>query len=546
MNAPPPSRERSLRVLVVALAAVLRGAGLVTASQLPLFRHMRLDNLVYHDAARQLVGGDWLLGRDVLHMSPGYTAFMAAIYATAGEGPWPWRLAQMLLGLATVWFVGDVAATVIRSWRWGVVASLVAALYGPFIFYEQQLLPEAVSTFLHAGLLASAVRLARGLDDGDVIPLRRFAGLGLWWGIAVLVRPNAMLLGAPLALGLAFTGLRIERARLRAVAAMVLAAACVVAPVTVRNTVVAGERVLVTDSGGLNFYLGNGPGAEGTFRVPDEIPDASSAQRQFPAFRAYAERETGRHLTSREVDAFWFAKTFAHIRRHPRWWARLLAEKTWLFWNAREIPNTEDYTFVRGLDPVLGAPLVQFWMLSPFALVGTALWLLRRRREEALVAGVNVTFMSALVGFFVLAHYRVPAVPGLLVAAVGLVAQGVAWWRAGDRKPTLAAALAVALTVPLVAAPKVPKPWDDEWYKLGYAYHRQGRLMAAEHAYREALRIAPDHLSAHKNLAILRETLGDTTAARREWQAVLRIATATHRANYITESTAHLRALEGR
>lgn len=325
--------------------------------------------------------------------------------------------------------------------------------------------------------------------------------------------------------------------------AVLAAAALVIAPVTLRNRVVADEWVLVTDSGGLNFFLGNGPGAEGTFRIPPEVPAATSAQTLFRAFRDVAERAEGRRLTARDLDGYWFSRTLAHVRRHPLAWARLLLEKSWLFWNAREIPNTEDYTFVRRLNPVLGLPLIQFSAVAPLALLGTLLWLTRGRRGEALVAGINATFMAALVAFFIVARYRVPALPGLIIAAVGCVRALARAARARSTKALALGAIALVATLPVVFTAKVPKPFDDEWYKLGVAYHRQGRLTEAEHAYQQALRIEPDHLSAHKNRALLREALGDAAIARAEWQAVLRIARATSRPQYVAEATEHLRAL---
>ncbi len=545
MTSPPPRlAERTLLLAIVAVALAVRVAALHFASQLPLFTHLRLDNLYYHEAARRIAAGDLLLGREVVHMSPGYTAFLAAIYAVAGEGPWPWRLVQTALGLASVALIARATTTLLRSPRWGLFAAALAALYGPFVFYEQQMLAESLSTFLHAALLSVTLSKMRALDD-ERPSLRGFIAVGALLGMNALVRPNALVLAAPIVLAIAWTR-PLSKPRLRAAGVTLVAAACVIAPVTLRNALVAGEAVLLTDSGGLNFYLGNGPGAEGTFRIPDDVPGSHSAQTQFQAFHAVAERVEGRAMSAREVDRFWYARTLSHALGHPWWWARLLVEKAWLFWNAREIPNNEDYTFQRALNPALGAPLVQFWQLAPLALLGTLSWLLRRRREGALVAGVNVAEMASLVAFFVVARYRLPAVPGLLIAATGLASQIASRWRVRDRRALAITSLALLAALPVVLWPKVPMPLDDEWFKHGFAYHRQGRLTGAEDAYRRALRINPEHLSAHKNLAILRESVGDTTAARREWEAVVRIARASRRTPYVVEANEHLRDLQGR
>ncbi len=528
---PPSPRWPWLTVLVVALA--VRVAALLETSRFPFFTHLRLDHLVYHDAALAMARGDLTLGREVLHMSPGYTTFLAMVFAVAGDGPWAWRIAQIALGVASAACIGSAARTLYGE-RWGIAATAVAALYGPAVFYEQQMVPSALLFFLHSALLALAVRETAGPTRRGVI------ALGLLWGIAVVVRPNALLLGAPLLLGLAGLRRRLSRQRVGFAALALVAAALVIAPVTLRNRVVGGEWVMVTDSGGLNFYIGNGPGAIGTFRVPDEVPSAGSAQAQFTAFRAEAERASARSLRWREVDAYWFARTRSHIVAHPLEWVRLLAEKAWLFWNAREIPNTEDYTFVRVIHRVLSLPLVQFGALAPLALPGTLLLLWRRRREEAVVAGVNIALMAALTGFFVLAHYRLPAVPGLILAAVGFLKAAV---EAGRRRWLfVAAALAV---LPVVLAPKLPKVFDDEWFKLGFAYHRQNQLTEAEGAYRTAIALEPSNLSAHKNLAVLRGNLGDREDSRVHWEAVLHIARARQLSSAAREARDALNALNG-
>ncbi len=66
---------------------------------------------------------------------------------------------------------------------------------------------------------------------------------------------------------------------------LLVAGVLTIAPVTLRNYVASGEAVLVSDAGGFNFYIGNGPGANGTFRIPAEVPGATSAAAQFQLYR---------------------------------------------------------------------------------------------------------------------------------------------------------------------------------------------------------------------------------------------------------------------
>ena len=59
-----------------------------------------------------------------------------------------------------------------------------------------------------------------------------------------------------------------------------------------------------------------------------------------------------------------------------------------------------------------------FGTVAPFALMGTLALLASRRREDRFLAAFNLAGCASLVAFFVLARYRLPCVPGLIVAAV--------------------------------------------------------------------------------------------------------------------------------
>ncbi len=180
---------------VLLLAALVRLAVLYGASALPFFTHHRLDALVYHQAGSAIAAGDWALGDGVLHMSPGYAYFVGAVYAVLGSGPWPLRLVQLALGVATVGLVYG-SAKILLDRKWAIAAALVAALYGPIAFYETNLLSASLAAFLYALLLWLALRAMKRNT------VATWALAGIVWGTASIVRPTALLFAAPLLLGL--------------------------------------------------------------------------------------------------------------------------------------------------------------------------------------------------------------------------------------------------------------------------------------------------------------------------------------------------------
>jgi len=54
---------------------------------------------------------------------------------------------------------------------------------------------------------------------------------------------------------------------------LILAAGCViiVSPVTLRNIFIGHDKVLIASQGGINFYIGNNPYADGTSAVIPEF-----------------------------------------------------------------------------------------------------------------------------------------------------------------------------------------------------------------------------------------------------------------------------------
>jgi tetratricopeptide (TPR) repeat protein len=139
-----------------------------------------------------------------------------------------------------------------------------------------------------------------------------------------------------------------------------------------------------------------------------------------------------------------------------------------------------------------------------------------------------------------------PAIPGLLLAAVA----GGRWlytlWRRRQRRPLLLSmALLVALFA-LVLAPKTNDVLDDEYFKLGYAHHIRaelGQAGQAERAYLTALTFNRDNLSVLKNLSLLYEKQGRRTEAIRWWQRVAHTARRRRAGAYRLEALRRLRRL---
>ncbi|MBW2278941.1 MAG: glycosyltransferase family 39 protein, partial [Deltaproteobacteria bacterium] len=424
------------------------------------------------------------------------------------------------------------------------IAGVIAALYAVSIFYDGVLLVTALQTPLNLLLVWLLLRAERSPS----FVLWILAGVCL--GLSVLARPNVLLLALLVPPWIVFAlkdRLQLKRAALAA-ALFLVGTAAIVLPVTARNHAVGDDAVLVSSQGGVNFYIGNGPDAIGSFRVPQIFPKtrADDPLQQQEAYRAYAEHRTGEQLKPSEVSDFWVDETWDHIGNAPGAWTALLVKKLGLFVNHYEIGNSRDYESSRQFSVVLELPLFGFGVICPLALLGLVVAARRLRRAFLLYAMV-VVYAVSLVVFFVLAHYRMPVVPFFVIFA----AFGLAWLL--ERIAHFKAAPVLAAIVGLTAAVAVTQlDLTDEdqarfmvHYNLGNKYRLIGRRDLALAEYERSIDLDSTYISAHHNLALLSEEQPlDVERAIAAWKQVLHLALQRGDRVYIERARRHLHVLE--
>ena len=110
-----------------------------------------------------------------------YPLLLAGLFKLFSDGHTAARLVQALLGAASCVLIWHIGRTVFSN-RVAIIAAFAAALYGPFIYFDTELLPAALTVFL--GMLA--LWLLSGVNDG----VKNDAAVGKDWvrfGLAGLV-----------------------------------------------------------------------------------------------------------------------------------------------------------------------------------------------------------------------------------------------------------------------------------------------------------------------------------------------------------------------
>jgi tetratricopeptide (TPR) repeat protein len=345
--------------------------------------------------------------------------------------------------------------------------------------------------------------------------------LGASGGLAALAQPNT--LAAPLVLlgWLAWKG-RTTAAGRRGAALLALGLLLVLLPVTVRNKVQSGDWVLISANGGINFFIGNNPRADGTFHLPPGEPLLNDPDGLVVSSREAASRALGRPAGAAAASSYWTNRGLAWWGAAPLDAVALTARKVLYLVNSLEIPNHYDQAWFAQRVPILRL-LPGFLFLLPLAAWGFVM--LGRRPVGRLLALVLGALMLSVALFFVTDRYRLPMV-AILFPLAGVGALDL-WAIARGRHPAarIPAILVVSAFLVLAAFPLIDtKASMAHMHNLvGALHYQRGEASAARREFEAALSISPNLAEAANNLGRIALNARDTDEAERRFRQALEL-----------------------
>ena len=529
-----PGRPKSIRTwLLLAVIAVgfgLRVANLIDTSDSPFFTRPVVDGQTYDRWALAIIGkaGAPEVGaatRGPFYQDPLYAYFLALIYSAFGHGYWAVYLIQLLLAMTCLLLVCDTACRLF-DWRAGIAAAVIAALYKPLIFYESQVEKTALAVFLAAlflWLFVLSHRPARSPHGPQASSLLLPLATGAALGLAALTRTN-MLLFAPLLpvaylLGRSRPPIRPQapapgRSRLVRSLASLLGVLLVIAPVSIRNSLLTRELTLTTTSAGQNLFLGNSPyNKTGQYETPPWVRPDPAFER--PDFAEYANKSAGRALSPGQVSRFYVNAALDWAKTRPRDLAALLWGKTVLYFNNYEVADNQDIYFFSRYSWVLRLPLLSFGAV--FGLGFAAMILTARGLGRLSLVIFYFGYAASVIAFFVFSRFRMPALPALLPFAGAMLPWLADTYGARSspralRRSSFPPRLAGGLALILAAFALTLYPVHSGGGKgeaaqclanLANTIYHEGDTAEAIATYEEALRTQPGHSEASRNLGVI-------------------------------------------
>jgi 4-amino-4-deoxy-L-arabinose transferase-like glycosyltransferase len=483
--------------MIFLLALAIRLIYLAEISKSPAFRVPIIDSATYDEHARSLIAGGGFDGR-FFWQGFFYPFYLAVVYlATGGSMLWA-RLVQIVLGSLVCVGVYRLGSIIFDRTA-GVAAGAIAALYGPLIFYDVEILDAGFSSIWAMALIMIVLRaeIAKCVWHALLV--------GACGALSVVTRATFLpfLIAACAWLVYVWWKQSVGWQGIAARAGLLVAGFLVIAlPVAGLCQRATGDFSFLPESGPINLYIGNNPRSDETIMI-----------RPGAEWRELTRMPMVQGALSDREDQGVFTRLFLdYVKSHPGGYVAGLARKMVQFFSSRELPRNDDLYIARQYSRLLSALVWKagrfgfpFGLLLPLALVGIAR---HARRIPVPIYLFLILYPAAIIAVFVSGRYRVPIVPVLAIPAAAGAIHIIELVRT-KRRP--AAAATVGAVCALAAATSIAGPFAVEKYDyeaemhsiVGFELMKQKRMPEALEQFSTALSIDPNWGDAHKYTGLI-------------------------------------------
>jgi len=505
------TREKTILIFLLAAALLIKLAYLFMAMEQPSsVGFLSVDALYHYKWASSIASGHFLTNAPYFR-APLYPFILALLLKVSGGSLLFIRLFQLLAGCLTLYYAYRIAASSAGKTA-GFLAVILMLFYPITTYFEGELLLDSMFTlFALMSLYFFVIE-----KDGHNRPLLA----GLFFALAALTRPTIIIF-LPFIVIYYLRGWRqpeLRRSHLKTLLSFLIVIVVLVAPVTVINYLESDQLVLISYQGGINFYLGNNPKADGlSSTLPGVGKDWDLKDADYLAYK-----ETGRNLKYGEQSYFWYGQGLNYIMNHPGAALKLFARKLYYIFSGHEVSNNRPLDEVVFSNSLLSYLPIQFSVLVALSILPLFL-AIENRRFLYLLYGLIVIYGIAVAMFFVSSRFRLPMVPIMAITAGwGLVSL----WDTIRHKEIgyrLFFAVACAAGLYILAASNIfPISLVDPQQSLflrGNQSLRQGNYNEAIARFDSLVQVNPTYENGYLNLGIAYLKMGDVDRAADEFRS---------------------------
>jgi 4-amino-4-deoxy-L-arabinose transferase-like glycosyltransferase len=396
----------AISISVVALAVRV---GYVLATPGYTMRH---DDQAYDRLARGIARtGAYpdVFGHATAYRPPGFPYLLGAVYAVSGGGHArvvAGRMVQAVLGAVIVVLLGALARRLFDR-RAAICTMALAAVYVPLVAAGTSLLAEPLTIALELGaLLAVLAWRSHGR-------LRWVVAAGMMGGALALTRSNASVVVIALAVGVWPARRRLGPVALKPVGILLVTAAAVVAPWTVRNAVVLHSFIPVSDEAGgtlagtYNSVSADDSAAPAFWHLLSQVPQYDSQTRALATGPEAPFQSKLAHLA------------LQYVQRHPLYPLKVAFYNTLRLFGFNSLALSRFTATLAGISSpgVADAGVYSFWAVCALAL-GAGLSRRVRSRVPGFVGlAAGMLFLSILFVNSEAPRLRLPIDPFVLLLA---------------------------------------------------------------------------------------------------------------------------------
>jgi 4-amino-4-deoxy-L-arabinose transferase-like glycosyltransferase len=346
---------------------------------------------------------DQWYGGKRFHQEPLYAYFLAMNYKLSGHDVRIVFLWQMILGVLTNLLIYLVARRYFGDFT-ATLSAVMAVFCGPLIFFELVLLRSSMTVFF--GILVVYL-------FGVALDKNKFTGWllsGFVTGIAILLQIYFVIF---LFAGILLLAIRLRkqfRQFLTYSGYLIAGTIIALSPAFVRNAIVGVPLLSLNSNGASTFITDNNvtvrsfTGWDADIKITSEIMGSSDG-----------------HLLRAIIPTLQTHRNLAGYL--TQLWGKIHATFSWF-----EIPNNVNFYFYREHSIVLSIAFLNFLLLTPLALTGLLLAIVRKRKAAPLYIMIIVQLIP-LLGFLVLSRHRVALIPVLLPFAALTITELTGSWR---------------------------------------------------------------------------------------------------------------------
>ena len=301
-----------LGIFIIALFLRL----LAVFSQEEIGRLPESDEIGYDEMAVNLASGNGLSQfingsmTPIAYRTPVYPMFLAGIYYTFGHNYIAAKIIQAVIGALFCIVIFFIANIIYEDTRVGLIASLCAALYKPFISGfscsggPAHLLSEYLLMFMVGLAILSILYVIKkgGIGIGILS--------GIFMGLAILTRSEFVIFPGVLSIYLLYISRLSIKTFMKKYFIVYLFIILTMSPWIVRNYIIYKEFIPLSTTGGVIFWMGNNSLSNGSLSNFEEMKDISNNQE------------------SKE----YFKRGIKELRNNPRRIPRLFIRKILVHW----------------------------------------------------------------------------------------------------------------------------------------------------------------------------------------------------------------------